>query len=45
MPLDDIRWVLEQTRFYCAANGLAFSGYPMHFEGWSMRYRWLDRAR
>lgn len=30
MPLEDIRWVLEQTRIFCADTGMEFGSFPMH---------------
>jgi hypothetical protein len=30
MPLDGIRWVLEQARTFCDQSGLEFISYPMH---------------
>jgi hypothetical protein len=30
MPVDDVAWVLEQTRRFCDDHGLGFGAYPMH---------------
>lgn len=30
MPVDDIRWVLEQARSFCADAKFTFSSFPMH---------------
>ncbi len=30
MPVDDMRYVLETVRQYCARQGYDFSGFPMH---------------
>jgi hypothetical protein len=30
MPLEDIRWVLQQVREFCSQNGMELISYPMH---------------
>jgi hypothetical protein len=30
MPIDDVAWVLQQTRAFCDEHGLVFGAYPMH---------------
>lgn len=30
MPVEDIRWVLEEARRFCQENGMVFGSFPMH---------------